>query len=235
MTSTKPISASSHNYFTNQKIMKLTQKVTQNIIFGLCLLTIPIMYARTRQVAVKPTETILEPATVQTQATPTPVAEFKGTSNDYTPAERKAMIEAQTRARKQEEADAKAIANGTYKGLDALPVANSKDCKPGVRTEANVINCGYFYPDEIAKLSYKEREKYRVDEREKYLSEARAENEAHDKRRRAEDPEYAAFQDEFERKSDIMIAEYDRYIEAKMDAGFSREDAVRLWKHDQNK
>jgi hypothetical protein len=95
--------------------MKLTQKITQNLIFGLCLLTIPILYARTRQVAVKPTETILKPATVQTQATPTPVAKFKGTVNDYTPAEMKAMIAQQTRDRKEGEADAKAIANGTYK------------------------------------------------------------------------------------------------------------------------
>ena len=98
--------------------MKPAPKITHNLIFGLCLLTglmAAIIYAETRQVAVKPTETILEPATVQTQSTPTPVAEFKGTSNDYTPAERKAMIEAQTRARKEVEADAKAIANGTYK------------------------------------------------------------------------------------------------------------------------
>jgi hypothetical protein len=220
--------------------MKPAPKITRNLIFGLCLLTglmAAVIYAETRQVAVKPTETILEPATVQNQATPTPVAVFKGTSNDYTPAERKAMIEAQTRARKQEEADAKAIANGTYKepNLDTLPVANYKDCKPGVRTEANIINCGYFYPDEIAKLSYKEREQFRVDDREKYLSEARAESEQRDKRLREEDPEYAAFQDELTRKGDIMIAEYDRYIQAKMDAGFSREDAVRIWKHDQNK
>ena len=183
--------------------MKLTQKVTQNLIFGLCLLTIPIIYARTRQIAVQPTETILKPATVQPQATPTPVAKFKGTINDYTPAEMKAMIEAQTRARKQEEADAKAIANGTYK--EPKPIATSS------QTESD-----------------------RADELEHQTKSEIAWQEMI-KRRREEDPEYAAFQDEFTRKSDIMIAEYDRYIQAKMDAGFSREDAVRLWKHDPNK
>ena len=109
--------------------MKLTQKVTQNLIFGLCLLIVPIIYARTRQIAVQPTETILKPATVQTQATPPPVAKFKGTINDYTPAEMKAMIAQQTRDRKQSEADAKAIANGTYKEPKSIAKNEYKEPK----------------------------------------------------------------------------------------------------------
>jgi hypothetical protein len=134
----------------------------------------------------------------------TPVAVFKGTSNDYTPAERKAMIEEQTRARKQEEADAKAIANGTY-----------KEPKPNTKL-------------------IKQREKDQADERE-YETKSEIAFQDYTRRLREEDPALAAFQDEFARQSDIMIAKYDRYIQAKMDAGFSREDAVRIWKHDQNK
>jgi hypothetical protein len=137
----------------------------------------------------------------------TPVAVFKGTSNDYTPAERKAMIEAQTRARKQEEADAKAIANGTY-----------KEPKP----DATLIK--------QRERDLKEREKYETEEAKSEIA-----SQEYEKRLREENPALAALQDEFARKGDIMIAEYDRYIEAKMDAGFSREDAVRIWKHDQNK
>jgi hypothetical protein len=190
--------------------MKPAPKITRNLIFGLCLLTglmAAVIYAETRQVAVKPTETILEPATVQNQATPTPVAVFKGTSNDYTPAERKAMIEAQTKARKQEEADAKAIANGTY-----------KEPKP----DATLIK--------QREKDLKEREKYEAEEAKSEIA-----SQEYEKRLREEDPALAALQDELTRKGDIMIAEYDRYIQAKMDAGFSREDAVRIWKHDQNK
>ena len=187
--------------------MKPAPKITHNLIFGLCLLTglmAAVIYAKTRQVAVKPTETILEPATVQPQASPTPVAKFKGTVNDYTPAEMKAMIAQQTRDRKQGEADAKAIANGTY-----------KEPKPDL-------------------TFIKQREKYEADERE-YDAKAEIALRDYTRRLREEDPALAAFQDEFTRQSDIMIAEYDRYIQEKMDAGFSREDAVRIWKHDQHK
>jgi hypothetical protein len=130
----------------------------------------------------------------------TPVAVFQGTSNDYTPAERKAMIEAQTRAQKEVEADAKAIANGTY-----------KEPKPDL-------------------TFIKQREKYEAEERKAEIA-----SQEYEKRLREEDPALAAFQDEFARQGDIMIAKYDRYIQAKMDAGFSREDAVRLWKHDPHK
>lgn len=225
--------------------MKLTQKVTQNIIFGLCLLTIPIMYARTREVAVKPTETIIEPATVQTQATPTPVAEFKGTSNDYTPAERKAMIEAQTKARKQEEADAKAIANGTYKEpkpnairvvatnnqteSDTLPVANFKDCQPGVRTEVNIINCGYDYPDEIAKLSYRERAQYRIDDRKQYQADAEADMRESLARMILEDPEQAAAILKSARQAGPTLAKKELFIRLKMASGDSEARARVLW------
>ncbi len=80
----------------------------------------------------------------------------------------------------------------------------------------------------------KEREKYEAEERE-YDAKAEIASQEYEKRLREEDPALAAFQDEFARQGDIMIAKYDRYIQAKMDAGFSREDAVRLWKHDQNK
>lgn len=199
-----------------------------------------VIYAETRQVAVKPTETILEPATVQTQATPTPVSEFKGTSNDYTPAERKATIEAQTRARKEVEADAKAIANGIYKEpkptannnqteSDTLPVANYDDCKPGVRTEANVINCGYFYPDEIAKLSFKEREQYRVDEREQYQADAQAETQESLARMMVEDPEQAAAILESARQAGPTLAKRELFIRLKMASGASEAEAKVLW------
>jgi hypothetical protein len=134
----------------------------------------------------------------------TPVAVFQGTSNDYTPAEMKAMIAQQTRDRKQGEADAKAIADGTY-----------KEPKPDLTL-------------------IKQREKYEADQRE-YDAKAEIALQEYTRRLREEDPALAAFQDEFTRQSDIMIAEYDRYIQEKMDAGFSREDAVRIWKNDQHK
>jgi hypothetical protein len=225
--------------------MKPAPKITRNLIFGLCLLTglmAAVIYAETRQVAVKPTETILEPATVQTQATPTPVAEFKGTSNDYTPAERKAMIEAQTKARKEVEADAKAIANGTYKEpkpnatktnnqteSDTLPVANYDDCKPGVRTEANVINCGYFYPDEIAKLSYRERAQYRIDDREQYQADAEADMRESLARMMVEDPEQAAAILKSARQAGPTLAKQELFIRLKMASGDSEARAKVLW------
>jgi hypothetical protein len=80
----------------------------------------------------------------------------------------------------------------------------------------------------------KQREKYEADERE-YDAKAEIALQDYTRRLREEDPALAAFQDEFARQSDIMIAKYDRYIQEKMDSGFSREDAVRIWKHDQHK
>ena len=120
------------------KTMKLAPKTARNLMFGSCLLTgliAGVIYAETRGVTVKTTETIVEPVALKNQSTPvpsvTPVAVFQGTINDYTPAERKAMIEAQTQARKEVEADAKAIANGTYR--EPKPIANNEYKKP-VRT-----------------------------------------------------------------------------------------------------
>jgi hypothetical protein len=170
----------------------------------------------------------------------TPVAEFKGTSNDYTQAEMKAMIAQQTRDRKQGEADAKAIANGTYKEpkptatynqteSDTLPVANYKDCKPGVRTEANVINCGYFYPDEIAKLSYREREQYRASEREQYQADAEADMQDSLKRMMVEDPEQAAAILESARQAGPTLAKQELFIRLKMATGASEAEAKVLW------
>lgn len=123
--------------------MKPAPKNSHNLIFRLCLLTgliATITYAKSREVAVKPSETILAPATVQTQATPPPVAKFKGTINDYTPAEMKAMIAQQTRDRKEGEADAKAIANGTYKERKPIVKKEHVRTKPVTWEEVEEAN-----------------------------------------------------------------------------------------------